>query len=335
MGARVYREWVARDYVAGRISAAYFFWVLCLAFAILAPFFLAIASHSFWLKESTYSEQPDVRFQYKMVLLAEGTVKDSSSSTSSNPMQLFWSTNSSFNDLYQDSLRVPVIRSRTLDDNADTLADSIHISAELPLTKLESVHSVSALFLFDFRLKQRVKYRMDALGFVQQSSALPGRRLTVDADIKMRQGSALSVLGGFSTPHTRGDAPLLEPQLGTSRDLLFSSLVTDYRMRATSAGLQDVHSVWERAAQQSTAAGSVPGNFTLAATIRVPRMAVVYQPDWSETVKMAWVQYIALFAIVWYLLSALREFVYTNQILETTVHTTSAKGYAGPKLHKF
>lgn len=329
MGARVYREWVARDYVAGRISAAYCFWVLCLAFAILAPFFLAIASHSFWLKESTYSEQPDVRFQYKMLLLAEGT------DSGGKPIQLFWSTNSSFNDLYQDSLRVPVIRSRTLDDNADTLADSIHVTAELPLTKDESVHSVSALLLFDFRLKQRVKYRMDALGFVQQSSALPGRRLTLDADIKMRQAGALSVLGGFSTPLSRGDAPLLEPQLGTSRDLLFSSLVSDYRTRATSASLQDVHSVWERAAPQSAATGAVPGNFTLAATIRVPRMSVVYRPDWSETVKMAWVQYLALFAIVWYLLSALREFVYTNQILETTVHTTSAKGYAGPKLHKF
>ena len=141
MPAKVHREWVARTYVADRFSAAYCFWVLCFAFAVLAPFFLAIASHSFWIKESTYGEQPDVRFQYKMVLLAEGY--DTSVSPSGAPLQLFWSTNTSFNELYQDSLRVAADRAPASVGAIDTTTER-QSSLELRSTSRRASSSSSS-----------------------------------------------------------------------------------------------------------------------------------------------------------------------------------------------
>ena len=551
MGVRVHREWVSRSYVADRLSCAYCFWVASLVVVVLAPFFLAYTSHSLWLRENTYREQPDVRFQYKMLMLAEGTTTSAaspgvgmivtftgdagnlapmtadvaslqggagtievvettagiaavaevqtatcsgtsgtfklayggqttaaldwdssaaevqtafaglssvtsatvtfstgtaacaaspgvgmivtftgdagnlapmtadvaslqggagtievvettagiaavaevqtatcsgtsgtfklayggqttaaldwdssaaevqtafaglSSVTSAtvtfstgtaacaasqaplvSPLQLFWSTNTSFNNLYHDSVRAPVMRTSTEDYNRDARTDQLKVSAEMPLAVGEAIHSVSILLFFDFRLDQRAKLQMESVGFVSESSPLPGSRVDVDADLVLQQSLPLIVKGGFKTPYK--DFPLIPPSSSSARALLLPQLVRAYRDRNETTNLVNKYAVWQRhpAAVVAEDVGARQ-NFTVSTTVRIPAADVLYVPDWSEVVKVAWIQYFAIFAVIYYLLDLLMSFVFTNQILETTVITSHPSGFAGPKLHKF
>lgn len=72
------------------------FSVLFINFALLAR---NIAG--FWLKESTYREQPDVRFKHEILLVVQGNTPGS---------YLAYSTFQNFNQLLQQKLRIPLIK---------------------------------------------------------------------------------------------------------------------------------------------------------------------------------------------------------------------------------
>ena len=55
----------------------------------------------FWLKESTYREQPDVRFKHEILLVVQGNTPGSF---------LAYSTFQNFNQLLQQKLRIPLIK---------------------------------------------------------------------------------------------------------------------------------------------------------------------------------------------------------------------------------
>uniref|UniRef100_A0A672THV7 Transmembrane protein 231 n=1 Tax=Strigops habroptila TaxID=2489341 RepID=A0A672THV7_STRHB len=85
-------------YHAGLCSAAAL--VLLHITIYVSPLFVAYWSHGFWLKQSSYLEQPTVRFQYELLLMA---------TTDPSPGSfLAWNTFSAFNRLQGERLRVLV-----------------------------------------------------------------------------------------------------------------------------------------------------------------------------------------------------------------------------------
>uniref|UniRef100_A0A2K6FNZ5 Transmembrane protein 231 n=1 Tax=Propithecus coquereli TaxID=379532 RepID=A0A2K6FNZ5_PROCO len=92
---------VERRYRAGLCSKAALFLLLAAALTYIPPLLVAFRSHGFWLKRSSYEEQPTVRFQHQVLLVAllgpeRGGV-------------LAWSTFPAFNRLQGDRLRVPLV----------------------------------------------------------------------------------------------------------------------------------------------------------------------------------------------------------------------------------
>lgn len=59
----------------------------------------------FWLKESTFGEQPDVRFKHEILLVVQGNTPGSF---------LAYSTFQNFNQLLQQKLRIPLIKVSSL-----------------------------------------------------------------------------------------------------------------------------------------------------------------------------------------------------------------------------
>ncbi|XP_064526610.1 transmembrane protein 231 isoform X2 [Pseudopipra pipra] len=88
-------------YRAGLCSAAALALLLITALTYVPPLLVAYRSHGFWLKQSTYLEQPTVRFRYEVLLVA--TIGPSPGSF------LAWSTFPAFNRLQEDRLRVPLL----------------------------------------------------------------------------------------------------------------------------------------------------------------------------------------------------------------------------------
>ena len=59
----------------------------------------------FWLKESTYREQPEVHFKHDLIVIAQGTGVDS---------LVTYSTFQNYNNLMGDHVRIPYIQVRIL-----------------------------------------------------------------------------------------------------------------------------------------------------------------------------------------------------------------------------
>lgn len=92
---------VERGYRAGLCSKAALFLLLAAALTYIPPLLVAFRSHGFWLKRSSYEEQPTVRFQHQVLLVAL---------LGSEPGGfLAWSTFPAFNRLQEGHLRVPLV----------------------------------------------------------------------------------------------------------------------------------------------------------------------------------------------------------------------------------
>ncbi|XP_048648371.1 transmembrane protein 231 [Marmota marmota marmota] len=90
-----------RGYRAGLCSKAALFLLLAAALTYIPPLLVAYRSHGFWLKRSSYEEQPTVRFQHQVLLVALLGPEHGGF--------LAWSTFPAFNRLQGDHLRVPLV----------------------------------------------------------------------------------------------------------------------------------------------------------------------------------------------------------------------------------
>ncbi|KAF6079722.1 transmembrane protein 231 [Phyllostomus discolor] len=122
---------VERSYRAGLCSKAAVFLLLATALTYIPPLLVAFRSHGFWLKRSSYEEQPTVRFQHQVLFLALlGPERGGF---------LAWSTFPAFNRLQGDHLRIPLVSTREEDRNQDGKMDMLHFKLELPLQSTEHV----------------------------------------------------------------------------------------------------------------------------------------------------------------------------------------------------
>ena len=60
--------------------------------------------------------------------------------------------------------------------------------------------------------------------------------------------------------------------------------------------------------------------FTINLTINIPSQPILYKPSFFEVIKFAWIQFVCLAVALHYLaFRCLAQYVYTHQIVQTTV----------------
>ncbi len=59
------------------------------------------------------------------------------------------------------------------------------------------------------------------------------------------------------------------------------------------------------------------GNFTLDVELTYPVLTVTYRPGFWQLLKFAWIQYLAIFIVFWWVLSRVQSFVFQNQVILT------------------
>ena len=66
-----------------------------------------------------------------------------------------------------------------------------------------------------------------------------------------------------------------------------------------------------------------PGtSFTIQVELRYPPFTVSYQPNFWQYLKFAWVQYLAILVVFWWVLSYVQSFVFENQVILTVTQKT-------------
>ncbi len=304
----MYRRYHA-TYCSGACCYALFFGVTL----VLLPLFLAYNTTGFWYKDGTYFEQPRVAYRYQTITEMHGRRTDGGSG--SVPFSLYFSTTPALNKLHSDVLRSPVVKSAEFDDNHDGTNDRLEINLQMPLQANEEITSVSTMVLFDFTLKERAKVKFDAAAVFSFDGASGIDEVSFGADVVIRQTWPLQVRGAQKSPYA--SSPLLPVVLpeGTS--------ASQYSIRSISEAMAGrnfsavTRNTFTTAQHSSSVVGQGTDMKSFAANInlRMPEQTVWFTPGVSEIFKWAWIQYLSMFVVVWFLLSRLSDFIFRHQLI--------------------
>ncbi|XP_029910459.1 transmembrane protein 231 [Myripristis murdjan] len=269
--------------------------VLCLTY--ISPLLVAYRSQGFWIKRSTYEEQPVVRFQYQTLLVA---------ATSTKGDYVAWSTFPHFNNMQGANLRIPTVSVREEDENHDGKLDRLIFRLQLPLKPEEQVYSVQLLLTFSYQLFRMSTVLMQSLAYVQYSSSVPGAQLFISGDLRLQQRTPLPHRGLYTVYNVSvvdGSSPF-----ASAYDLV--NIIGAYQDRNLTTVLSCPGPVWV----VGRAAGSP---FQLDAEIRYPMEIISYRPGFWETVKFAWIQYVSVLLVFLWVFRRIQTFVFQNQVLPT------------------
>ncbi|KAJ8248843.1 hypothetical protein GJAV_G00228340 [Gymnothorax javanicus] len=218
--------------------------------------FPAYRSQGFWLKRSTYEEQPTVRFQYQFILIA---------ATSTGGNYVAWSTFQKFNTLQGNNLRIPSVSVRELDRNRDGKLDRLNLRLELPLRPEEQVYSVQLLLTFSYQLFRMSSVVMQTLLYMQHASPVPGSQLYVNGDLRLQQRAPLAHRG-VDTTYNMSIIDSNSP-FASSYDLV--NILEAYQERNLTTVLKSAGPVW-------TVGRAAGAPFQINAVIRYPVEVIRY-----------------------------------------------------------
>ncbi|XP_006152692.1 transmembrane protein 231 [Tupaia chinensis] len=297
-----------RRYRAGLCSKAAVFLLVAAALTYIPPLLVAFRSHGFWLKRSSYEEQPTVRFRHQVLLVALlGPERGGF---------LAWSTFSAFNRLQGDHLRVPFVSSREEDRNQDGKMDVLRFRLELPLQSTEHVLGVQLILTFSYQLHRMSTFVMQSMAFLQSSFAVPGARLYVNGDLRLQQKQPLSYRG----LDVRYNVSVIDGTSPFAQDYDLTRIVAAYEERNVTTILSGPTPIWlgGRAAEAP---------FVIDAVIRYPVEVISYQPGFWEMIKFAWVQYVSILLIFLWVFERIKIFVFQNQVVTTVPVAAVAQGH--------
>ncbi|TRZ00167.1 hypothetical protein DNTS_020920 [Danionella cerebrum] len=201
-------------------TRATLFVVVTLCLTYISPLLVAYRSQGFWLKRSTYEEQPVVRYQYDLILIG---------ATDTRGNYVAWSTYPNFNRLVQEE-----------DKNQDGKADVLQLQIQVPLRAEEQMFSVQLLLGFSYQLFRMSTVVMQTLVFIQHSSSVPGSQLSICGDLKLNQRTPLPHRGlhnSYNVSVIDGTSPF-----ASTYDL--GNIIRLYRQRNLTTDLSGVIPVW-------------------------------------------------------------------------------------------
>uniref|UniRef100_A0A8C6QEL4 Transmembrane protein 231 n=1 Tax=Nannospalax galili TaxID=1026970 RepID=A0A8C6QEL4_NANGA len=304
-----------RGYRAGLCSKAAFFLLLAATLTYIPPLLVAFRSHGFWLKRSSYEEQPSVRFQHQVLLVALLGPEPGAF--------LAWSTFPAFNRLLGHHLRVPLVSTREEDRNQDGKMDMLHFRLELPLQSTEHILGIQLILTFSYELHvsqplffllQMSTFVMQSMAFLQSSFAVPGSQLHVNGDLRLQQKQPLS----YSGLDVRYNVSVINGTSPFAHDYDLTRIVAAYQERNVTTVLSDPNPIWlvGRAAEAP---------FVINAVVRYPVEVISYPFCFWEMIKFAWIQYVSILLIFLWVFERIKIFVFQNQVV-TTIPVSVPRG---------
>ncbi|KAM4721491.1 transmembrane protein 231 [Rhinophrynus dorsalis] len=296
-------------YRAGICSTATLFLLIVLALTYIPPLLVAFRSQGFWLKQSTYEEQPNVHFQYEVLLIAL---------TSNSGSYLAWSTFQGFNSLVGDRLRLPQVSAREEDKNQDGKMDLLYFKLELPLQPTEEVNGVQLILTFSYQLYRMSTFVMQSMAFIQYFSPIPGAQLYVNGDLKLQQRQPLNHQG----LDTRYNFSVINRTSPFASAYELTNIVSSYQERNVTTVLNVPSPLW-------LAGRGVSDPFVINVVVRYPVESISYPfifPGFWEMIKYAWIQYVSILLIFLWVFERVKIFVFQNQVL-TTIPGTLQSSY--------
>jgi transmembrane protein 231 len=166
---QVYSQEYRIRYFAHPISTAVVFQIACILLTFLAPLFTGYFTSGFYLKELTYTEQPQVSFLGQYTLFIDSLSSFIFSSSDARLNNYFTST------YYPSTITTDIPQ----DVNGDGIVDQQTISINVILPQLISGSSINLWLIYQYALNQYPLVNMQTLGIIslQAPSSLSNNRL--------------------------------------------------------------------------------------------------------------------------------------------------------------
>ncbi|XP_014674883.1 PREDICTED: transmembrane protein 231-like [Priapulus caudatus] len=294
---QVYSHAIQQKYKASVCSKATFFQLCVFILTVVPPLIFAYKSQGFWLKLSSYVEQPDIRFKYQLLVILD-TADD----------YLAWSTFQNFNSLQQSHIRIPLVKSREEDVNRDGKKDLLHFSLEMPVTDTEDIFALQLLLFFDYRLYKFSEFTMESMAYVHHSAMQSGAEYSTDGHLILVQRQPLAHRGVDS----RYNNTSIDQESIFAEAYDFKRIFKEYNSRNVTTRYDADYSVWVRGR-----GSGMP--FTITITVRYPEESVTYTPGFWQVMKDAWIQYLAVLIIFVLVFDRIKKYVFKNQLVTTIV----------------
>lgn len=296
----VFSHPIVTRYKTSICTKATVFYVIVTLATFISPLVITYCSQGFWKKISYYREKPDVSFKHKLLLLLETKL----------PQEIvFWSTFAKLNSLVTKNLQkvVPSIEHIEEDLNRDGKKDEMHMKIEIPLSS-QAIMSVKAILIFDYKLQTYSQFQMECAAYIHYNSAFPGASLSVVGELLLQQRKPLR--------HTGADKEYNVPVIDESKSDLNSykleTIFQQYMRRNVTAMFQNSYPIWKagRAAKEP---------FVIDLVISYPEQTILYRVGFWQLLKWGLVQYIAVFAIVSWLMYYIKLWFFQRQLVPTLV----------------
>mmetsp|Transcript_9400 Transcript_9400/g.19820 ORF Transcript_9400/g.19820 Transcript_9400/m.19820 type:complete len:328 (-) Transcript_9400:306-1289(-) len=309
----VFEEPLSRRYATPRLSFTYLVIVLSNSFALMVPFYFCTGTEGdFWLKNDTYRETPDIKFLYKFIMVLE-----TASPTSDKTNEIFVSTMDSLNVLRPETYRMANVMFHEDDADLDGMFDSFTLDATVPLAKDEKIMSMQALLFFNFRLQKRVKFDMESVAYTSFDSGIPISRFDTTGSLMLRQTSPFGVRKYFSALYTE-DTPLVDviELSSTNRitDANIGNILEEYRERDIATDYVERYPIKYRALDTGE-----NGTFRIEMKMDISEQEVLYIPTLVEVLKDAWVKYLSVVVLCWFLIKRIKSFAFSQNLLRSSV----------------
>lgn len=296
------------DYHANTVTCASFLTLLYLLALIVLPYVANYGLGGMWTRELLVREQPLTRFRYEALVHAHGT------SDVTSVAAWGWSTSMALNDALGTALRPMELSYWEEDDERDGRPDRLQFVLRVPLDRAagERLLSVSVLLGVDVAFERDFDLRLNSSLLLEASSPLPGSVWNQTADLAMRsQQPQRSKALGQREPCPSPVWALIQPVQPSGAAATAASVLASYAACNDTVVLEAQPKLW------------TPGlgdSFEATLTVRVPSLMLTRRPGVTETLKLAFVQYIALFIPIAALLSCLHRALFTTGVLAARQH---------------
>jgi len=304
----LYSRPLSITYHANRITCASFCTLLHLAAVIILPYVAAWGFGGLWVKEIVVSEQPLARFRYEALVEAYGT------SEASDLVPWSWSTSLELNDALDTALRPCELQAWEEDDERDGHPERLQFVIRMPLnaTARERLLSVSVVLGLDVAFTREFKLRMNSSLHLVADSPLPGRRWQQTADLVLRsQRPQRPKDYGRREPCPDPTWALQTPVLASGAATGAGSILATYATCNDTAALDPQPPIWTP---------GISNSFEAALTVRIPRIETTRKPGFVETLKLAWVHYLAMFIPIAAILRLVHGALFRTGVVASRMH---------------
>uniref|UniRef100_A0A6U1ERU7 Transmembrane protein 231 n=1 Tax=Tetraselmis chuii TaxID=63592 RepID=A0A6U1ERU7_9CHLO len=300
---QIYQEKLVLRHYAHLLSIASWLRLLGLLGALVLSYTIAFTTGGFWLKTNTVYEQPRVSFGYGMIVVLEGAMPGE---------ELLWSSLPSLRESYGAKLASVTAEAVEYDDNYDGKADLITVTASARGVGMH-VHSIKVVMDFQYHLRDALRMHLAPLVYVTHASPIPGAAFYSFGELALEQRDPLQ---SRTRRQTYNETLLLDPSQRNSsvpalHDYSLQAILSANMARNESAMYSNMQPVW---------LSGNSGDFTMEFKFRIPsNQGVVIRRRQAEMVKFAWVQFLGVFIIFWWIFRWAEWVVFHFRIVPTRV----------------